>query len=723
MVKKSKIISISIFILAVIAFVWIVMATVGGGVIILSPASQNNYSTSAYFSVNYTNNTDISEPIYATFYYNLSGVWTKIGNTSSGTGGCNWLQRICNVTLDTSGLIDGVYAINATINNVTSNVSIIGDGNLSNVIRFDNTPPIVYSSNISTPATRSNHSLITGSSILVNVSIIDTLLAVDYVFFNITNSTSGKQNATFPVVKNGNSFYNNSVNSSHFPDGTYTITVWANDTAGNLNNTASVTIVFDNTKPSVYAANISSPINVSNYTGIIPLNVSVIDATAGIGTVIFEIRNKTGATNGTNFTGVRESSTRYGYSLNTADFLNGLYNVTVWVNDSAGNSNNSVYIKGVSGFGFDNTPPIVYSANITSPSSNSVNYSTQLGFVVFNVSLFDTTDNGVGTIDTVIFNVTNSTGNQNGTFIGVREGTSDYYSNNTINVTAFADGRYTVKVWANDTAGATNDTASRTNTGFDVNVPDISFSCTPASVKQTETVTCTCTASDSLSGLNLSYGTSGIYYQGNSRYPSTSQTGTFTTYCYSRDNVENSATKSFTYAVESGTGSGGSSGSGGGETATWTTYSVNNNQFTTGYAKDLKESQRLEVSVSNAKHYVGVISISATSAKIEVSSTPQQVSLAVGETKKFEVTGDNFRDISVTLNSISNKKAKITVQSIYEEIPAEAQTPTPSATPSATAPLTSPEEGKANYTMAIIVVLIILVIAVIIWFVMKKKNR
>ena len=720
MVKKNKIIGIGIFILAVIAFVWIVMAAAGDGVVLLSPASGTNYSTSAYFSVNYTNNSDITNPQNATFYYNLSGAWVKIGNTSE-AGGCSWTNFICNVTLNVSGLTEGIYSINATIDNGTRRVSARMLANLSNVIRFDLTSPAIYNANISSPVAYSNHSIIIETAILINVSIFDTSSA-DYVLFNVTNS-SGKQNATFPTVRTGNSFYNNSLNSSQFPDGTYTITVWANDTAGNLNNTASVTIVFDNTKPSVYAANISSPINVSNYTGTVPLNVSVVDVLAGIGTVIFEIRNKTGATNGTNFTGVRESSTRYGYSLNTANFLNGAYNITVWVNDSAGNSNNSVYIKGVSGFIFDNTPPIVYSANITSPNSNSVNYSDQLGFAVFNVSLLDTGNNGVGAIDTVIFNVTNGTGNQNATFIGVREGTSDYYSNNTINVTAFADGRYTVKVWANDTAGATNDTASRTNTGFDVNVPDISFSCTPASVKQTETVTCTCTASDSLSGLNLSYGTSGIYYQGNSRYPSTSQTGTFTTYCYSRDNVENSATKSFTYAVESGTGSGGSSGSGGGETATWTTYSVNNNQFTTGYAKDLKESQRLEVSISNAKHYVGVISISATSAKIEVSSTPQQVNLAVGETKKFEVTGDNFRDISVTLNSISNKKAKITVQSIYEEIPAEAQTPTPSATPSATAPLTSPEEGKANYTMAIIVVLIILVIAVIIWFVMKKKNR
>lgn len=718
MVEKSRVIGIGVFVLAVIAFVWIVMAAAGDGVVILSPASGTNYSSSAYFSVNYTNNSDITNPQNATFYYNVSGNWTKIGNTSQ-AGGCSWIHLICNVTLNVSGLTEGVYSINATMDNGTTRVSVTRPANLTSGIRIDYTPPTIYNANISSPVAYSNHSIIIETSILMNVSIIDTS-SIDYVFFNVTNST-GKQNATFPVVQNGNSFYNNSLNSSQFPDGNYTITVWANDTAGNLNNTANVIVVFDNTKPSVYAANISSPVNVSNYTGTIPLNVSVVDVTAGIGTVIFEIRNKTGETNGTNYTGVRESSTRYGYSLNTASFLNGLYNISVWVNDSAGNINNSISITIVSGFRFDNTPPIVYSANITSPAIGQ-NYSDQLGFAVFNVTLFD---NGVGVIDRVFFNVTNSTGNQNATFIGIREGTSNYYSNNTINVTAFPNAKYTIKVWVNDTVGNINDTASRTNTGFDKNPPDISFSCTPTSVKQTETITCTCTASDSISGLNASYGTNGIYYQGNSRYPSTSQTGTFTTYCYSRDMVENSASASFTYSVESGTGSGSSGGGGGGgETTTWTTYSVNDNQFTTGYAKDLKESQRLEVSISNAKHYVGVLSISATSAKIEVSSTPQQVSLAVGETKKFEVNGDNFKDISVTLNSISNKKAKVTIQSIHEEIPAVTPTPSPSATPSATTtPLTSPEEGGTNYTVWIMVVLVILVIAIIIWFVMKKKSR
>ena len=63
--------------------------------------------------------------------------------------------------------------------------------------------------------------------------------------------------------------------------------------------------------------------------------------------------------------------------------------------------------------------------------------------------------------------------------------------------------------------------------------------------------------------------------------------------------------------------------------------------------------------------------MTATTATISVASTPQIATLNVGETKKFELTGDNSYDISVTLVSITNAtKITLTLKAISEQIPA-----------------------------------------------------
>jgi len=46
-------------------------------------------------------------------------------------------------------------------------------------------------------------------------------------------------------------------------------------------------------------------------------------------------------------------------------------------------------------------------------------------------------------------------------------------------------------------------------------------------------------------------------------------------------------------------------------------------------------------------------------------------SFTVGDEKNFDVTGDDFYDIFVRLNSIINNKANLTVMSVYEKIPFE----------------------------------------------------
>jgi len=101
----------------------------------------------------------------------------------------------------------------------------------------------------------------------------------------------------------------------------------------------------------------------------------------------------------------------------------------------------------------------------------------------------------------------------------------------------------------------------------------------------------------------------------------------------------------------------------------WTnTQIINDDQFINGFTKELAVKNRLKMSIDNEDHYLGIIELTDTTAKINVSSNPQQEVFNIGDSKKFEVTGDNFYDILVTLNSIDSNKANVTIISISEEM-------------------------------------------------------
>ena len=97
-------------------------------------------------------------------------------------------------------------------------------------------------------------------------------------------------------------------------------------------------------------------------------------------------------------------------------------------------------------------------------------------------------------------------------------------------------------------------------------------------------------------------------------------------------------------------------------------------------------------------HYIGVISLTSNSATINVTSEPQQATLAIGESKKFEISGDGFYDMLVKLNGISSNKTNMTISYLHEQIsqtpPAETN-PQPSlpGTGNAVAPATGGEDG------------------------------
>ncbi|RMD45235.1 hypothetical protein D6829_02815 [Candidatus Pacearchaeota archaeon] len=97
-------------------------------------------------------------------------------------------------------------------------------------------------------------------------------------------------------------------------------------------------------------------------------------------------------------------------------------------------------------------------------------------------------------------------------------------------------------------------------------------------------------------------------------------------------------------------------------------FLATNKQIEEGYTKSLAKKSMVRFKIGNETHSVGVIEVLTKSVKINVSSKPQQAVLTVGESKKFEVTGDKFYDVLVKLNGIANNRANLTIKKIHEEI-------------------------------------------------------
>jgi hypothetical protein len=183
-------------------------------------------------------------------------------------------------------------------------------------------------------------------------------------------------------------------------------------------------------------------------------------------------------------------------------------------------------------------------------------------------------------------------------------------------------------------------------------------------------------------------------------------TGSHTVWVWAVDSAGNTgyATISFTKTAEEETDT---SGGGGGSSSTdsWTTTYVVDTLQAAGYSKALSANQRLKVKIGGADHYVGVKSISGTTATVEVTSTPQTAILAAGESKKFELTNDTYYDLYVKNNGVSGGKANITIKAIHEAVqaaPAPALTPTPTTPALAPVPAACTPDWKCgNWTTCV----------------------
>src|SRR3989339_583037 len=120
-----------------------------------------------------------------------------------------------------------------------------------------------------------------------------------------------------------------------------------------------------------------------------------------------------------------------------------------------------------------------------------------------------------------------------------------------------------------------------------------------------------------------------------------------------------------------------SSGGGGSSTVTATTVALSDTQLNNGYSANLKVGSRFKVTVASQDHFVLLNSITPLVANVTFSSTPQTALLVVGEPSKFELTGDDYYDINVTINNINRtlNLVNMTLKSTYEKVPVVAVAP------------------------------------------------
>ena len=379
----------------------------------------------------------------------------------------------------------------------------------------------------------------------------------------------------------------------------------------------------------------------------------------------------------------------------------GTYNITVTTANGTTNfaQNISVQIN-------DTTAPFNISFDGVTEIANG---NLSQNYIMVNVTANDTDGTYGGALANITYYLHNASGLLNTTITKTNSAL--------INFTGLIDGIYYINATANDTLGNTNSTGTGTRTvTIDTTAPTTSAACTPAAATLNEVVTCACTASDA---------TSGVASSSASTTPSTESTGSYSYSCTATDYAGNAAAAiTATYTV-----SGGSSGSSGSTVTTfWSkgTTTLTAEQFTASFTKEMQAKQRLKLKVGTSDHYVGIIELTATTATVNISSDPQQAIMKIGDERKFEVSGDNNYDIFVKLNSITDNKANITIQSINELITSESAATQDALDEAGTKEKTGAEtetieEGIFSKTIWIIGIIVAIVLIIIIILYAKKK--
>ena len=244
-----------------------------------------------------------------------NGNWVTVplqtGSISSGS---------YRVTLNSQEMPNGLttFTINTTDFAGNSNTSV------TQTVVIDNVNPSVT---INNPIQGAN---LTGVKIF-NATVTDAHSRVKIVYFNVTNESGF---IIINVDNESNYFFNTTFNTSVLTDGNHTVTVYAFDHAGNINNSVFVSFTSDNTGPSI--TNIVKFPTISYNNDSVTLNATISDNLFSVDSILLSSNYTKSLKNYS--TDIMQLNNIYSYFIGAKNFSNQQVVGFQWyANDTLGN--------------------------------------------------------------------------------------------------------------------------------------------------------------------------------------------------------------------------------------------------------------------------------------------------------------------------------------------------------------------------------------------------
>ncbi len=379
----------------------------------------------------FSNLDDIPDPAQLNGYVNITvdviddvgvdSVWVNITYPDSSWNNVSMVQGTGDGWYYNTSHADlGVYSYVVWANDTSNNWNGTGPGDF--MIQDTQGPEILGLFDFPDPQD-------IGGYVNITVNVTDSV-GVGEVWVNITYPNGSWLNISMEPDSGNGWFYNDTFNDL----GTYSYTVWANDTSNNWNSSVpgGFEIKGDIISPALW--NLTDFPDPQTPGGFVNITLDVTDDTA-VGEVWLNITNPGGLW--VNVSMAQGQLDEWYYNSTYID--SGVFSYVVWANDTSNNWNTT----GPGTFSIvDNEAPELLNLDDTpDPQENG-------GFV--NISVDVTDDVGV---DTVWVNITSPDGSWNN--VSMTKGAFDNWFFNT-NYPAL--GGYSYAVWANDTSGNWNGT-------------------------------------------------------------------------------------------------------------------------------------------------------------------------------------------------------------------------------------------------------------------------
>ncbi|PIZ52325.1 hypothetical protein COY27_00585 [Candidatus Woesearchaeota archaeon CG_4_10_14_0_2_um_filter_33_13] len=679
-----------------------------------------------------------------------------------------------------TSLDDGTYYVNATVNDTVGLTNYTS----TRTIILDTTEPDVTAL---LPIADSTYRV--NNLIQLGANITDTTLSVDTVKANITYPNGTSNLITLSQV-GATSQYNNSFTIPYL-NGSYNVTIIANDTVNNINSTENTYF-----NAEIHGINITQPNNQTtnnitsvNYTFTITNNGTGVDSytitktdTSGVGTLnqstitnlaagssvqLILTVNSTIVGNYTVTVNVTSSNYTDVFALSsvTTEVLSGplITSTSIVPYALINGSNVDLYVSAINNQSVWAVITLPNSTETVMDLNNNVNTSFSITELMgrHNVTFwvndsYGATDNSTDyfeTFEPITFNVTIIDFNDSAVNTTLRTD----YRNTLLNTTNTTTGNFS-EVWPNTLLDLQfNSYLNRlrvTFTGFNLSQNNglslgldklstalsgylgtyginSSYNFTNATLRLYY---------DDLSYTNEGY--LGLYTCNDWLFANQTCNGTWVditsnaTQSTSSDYFEYNTTSFSGFSIKQETvpsvpsGSSGSSGGGGGGGggAAGLTYLISGEQFNAGYQKELSIGDRFKFNVGKETHYLTLNQTYENRIVVIVESQPHTATIYFNKTKYFELTGDQVYDLSVKVEDINHigSKATLTMKSVavpISSIPDEEIEPVTVLEPISEeilAPLELEEENlsvkKSEFSKILILILIVVVVLIVLFF-------